>query len=362
MQQSLLKGAGGRSAEEIAAAVEALGAHLRPFGGRDVAGVSLSVVKDHLEDAMGIFTDVVMAPAFLADALEREKTKLLSDIAALRDNSLQYTMQRFSEILFGDHSYGMPVLGNPEAIPSFTRDDIAKWHRTHYVPERMVVAVVGDIDPSEAVELIDRRFGGMPSGSPLPPVPPIDPTPRTMRVLLEKDVAQAIIVLGCPGPPHDSADRFAVDVLMAVLSGMGNRLFYELRDRQHLCYFTGAFGMSLSAGGAVAAYIGTRPENEEQATRGLLEELRKARETEPTGEEMLRAKNTIAGGYVIDLQRRAARASLLAQDEVSGLGYEEALRYLDRIRAVTPAEVREAAARYFNLEKYALAVLKPASV
>jgi zinc protease len=187
-------------------------------------------------------------------------------------------------------------------------------------------------------------------------------TPRTSRVVLEKEVAQAVIVLGSPGPPSDSADRYAVDVLMAVLSGMGNRLFYELRDRQHLCYFTGAFGMSLRAGGAVAAYIGTRPENEGQATEGLISELRKARDTEPTHEEMVRARNTIAGGYVIDLQRRAARASLLAQDEVSGLGYEEALSYLDRIRAVTADQVRDAAARYFNLEEYALAVLKPGTV
>jgi predicted Zn-dependent peptidase len=77
---------------------------------------------------------------------------------------------------------------------------------------------------------------------------------------------------------------------------------------------------------------------------------------------MVRARNTIAGGYVIDLQRRAARASLLAQDEVSGLGYEEALRYLDHVRAVTAGQVREAAARYFNLEEYALAVLKPGTV
>ena len=79
----------------------------------------------------------------------------------------------------------------------------------------------------------------------------------------------------------------------------------------------------------------------------------------PTDEEMMRAKNTIAGGYVIDLQRRAARASLLAQDEVSGLGYEEALGYLDRIRTVTAGEVRDVAARWFQLQSTTLTILKP---
>lgn len=362
MQQMILKGAGGRTSEEIATTIESIGAHIRPFGGKEVAGVSLSVLRDRLPEAMAVFRDLIRSPDFPEAALERERTKLLSDIAALRDNSLQFTMQRFSDILFNGHPYGLPVIGNADAVTSLSRESIADWHRGHYVPERMVISVVGDMDPDEAVEMIRAGFGDMKPGLPLPAIPPVDMTPRTARAVLEKEVAQAVIVLGSPGPPSDSADRYAVDVLMAVLSGMGNRLFYELRDRQHLCYFTGAFGMSLRAGGAVAAYIGTRPENEAQATEGLISELRKARETEPTHEEMVRARNTIAGGYVIDLQRRAARASLLAQDEVSGLGYEEALRYLDHVRAVTAGQVREAAARYFNLEEYALAVLKPGTV
>ena len=140
---------------------------------------------------------------------------------------------------------------------------------------------------------------------------------------------------------------------------MGNRLFDELRDRQHLCYFTGAFASLLAKGGVVGAYIGTRPANEQQAIDGLLSELEKIRREPPTGEEMKRAKNTIAGGYVIDLQRRGARASLLAQDEVSGLGYEEALRYLDRIRDVTASDVRDVAAKWFQLDSMTLTILKP---
>lgn len=361
MQQMLLKGAAGRSAEVISAELESLGSHLRPFAGRDVSGLALSTLRENLGRTLPIFRDLIRRPEFPDEALAREKERLLSDLAALRDNTLHFTMQQFTRALFGEHPYGLPVMGSVDAVPGLDRDQMRDWHARHYVPEQMVLSVVGDVTPDEGRAMIEQHFGEMPAGPGPARVPEVRPVAEPRRVTLQKEVAQSVIVLGCPGPSEASPDRHALDVLMAVLSGMGNRLFSELRDRQHLCYFTGAFASTFRRGGAVGAYIGTRPENEQKAIDGLLAELRKATGAPPTDDELVRAKNTIAGGYVIDLQRRAARASLLAQEEASGLGYEEALGYLDRIRAVTPDEVQAVAARYFQLDRITLAVLKPGS-
>jgi predicted Zn-dependent peptidase len=319
----------------------------------------MSVLRSRLDDALPILVDVLRHPDFPPEEIERERAKVLADLAALRDSSLQFTMQTFNETLFAGHAYGLPILGHVDSIPGLTRGDLQSWHATHLLPDRMVVAVVGDVTDREALDRAERWFGDIVPGPSLPEVQPVRIAPKSSRTVLEKDVAQSVIVLGCPGPAHDSPERYAMDVLMSVLSGMGNRLFDELRDRQHLCYFTGAFASLMAKGGVVGAYIGTRPANEQQAVDGLMSELEKIRREPPSEEEMLRAKNTIAGGYVIDLQRRGARASLLAQDEVSGLGYEEALGYLDRIRAVTRAEVRDVAARWFQLDSTTLTILKP---
>jgi zinc protease len=151
-----------------------------------------------------------------------------------------------------------------------------------------------------------------------------------------------------------------LDVWNGVMSGMGNRLFTRLRDEQHLCYFTGSFVAPLTAAGAIGAYVGTGPEQVNQATASLIEELERSTRDLPGDEELERAKNNLSGSYLIDMQTRMAWASTYAQDELHGLGYEEALRYLERIRAVTADEVREGARRYIRTDRLAVAVLRPA--
>lgn len=361
MQSMRLKGAGGRSAERLAEILEGAGAHARPFAGRDLTGLSLSATREELAEVLPIFVDLVRRPDFPADRFAREQEKALSDLAALRDNTLQWTMKTFSETLYGGHPYGRPVLGREDTIPGLSAGQLAAWHESLYRPERMVMALVGDLDVDEGMALAEAHFGNLvASARDLPvSVPAFDTRGTARRIEVHRDKNQAVVVLGCPGPSFSSPDRYALDMLMAILSGMGNRLFVELRDRRHLCYFTGAFGSLLQSGGSVGAYVGTRPENEEEAVAALKGELRRAATDLPTAEEMQRARNTIAGGYLIDLQRRAARASVLAQDEASGLGFEEALRYTDRIAAVTPEEVRAVADRWFDLDNATLAVLRP---
>jgi zinc protease len=140
---------------------------------------------------------------------------------------------------------------------------------------------------------------------------------------------------------------------------MGNRLFTRLRDQQHLCYFTGAFVSSFRKGGAVGAYVGTGPEQVEEATRALLEELERSTREAPSEEEILRSQNDLAGSYLVGMQTRMSWASTYAHDEVLGLGWEEALRYVDEVRRVTPEAAREAADRYVQPERLAVAVLRP---
>jgi zinc protease len=360
MQTTMLKGAGGRGARAIAEDLDRIGARLRPLSDRDTAGWSLGVVRDDLPEAFRILRAVLTQPDFPAEAVARERDRTVAEIAALRDETVQYTITQLFGMLFPAHAYGRPSIGTEGAVARLTPEDLAAWHRRHYDPSRMVVSVVGDFDRDRVLRELEDLAALLPRSAEPRDVLPVTHPEKPVRDERVQEVAQAVVVVGYPGPRAEAPERYALDLWQTVLSGMGNRLFARLRDEMHLCYFTGAFVASFRRGGAVGAYVGTGPEQVQEATDALLEELARSAHELPTEEEMERAKNNLAGAHLIDLQTRMAWASSYAHDEVLGLGYEEVLRYLDRIRAVTRDEVRDAAVRVIDPGRLAMAVLKPA--
>ncbi len=360
-QNGMLKGAAGRSAAEISEILEGMGARVRPFTSRDVCGFSLGAVRDDLDRALELFGSVLARPDFPEAAAEKDRKRTLTELASLRDDTMQYTLLEYYRLMFPGHAYGRPVPGTEESVAAFTAGRQREWHRRIYDPARMVLSVVGDFDRDAVLRRLEGIMKDLPgsggSGASADPVPiPTNP----VRKELHKAVSQAVVVLGYPGPRVDSGDRYALDVWNGVLSGMGNRLFSRLRDEKHLCYFTGAFVAPLRLGGTLGAYVGTGPEQVEEATEALLAELEAAVRTPATEEELVRSRNNLAGGYLIDMQSRMAWASTYARDEVLGLGYGEALRYVEEIHRVTAEGAREAAARYVDPSRLAVAVLRPA--
>jgi len=356
----MLKGAAGRSATEIAESLERMGARLQPTAGRDVCGFTLGVMKDDLAGALDLMGDVLCRPDFPAEAVVGERQRSLAELASLRDDTVQFTVAEFYSLLFPGHAYGRPVIGTESALSAADAGSLTLWHRRVYAPSRAVLSVVGDFDRDDVLARLEALTGGFPGGADAYPVTgEATPLPQTVRRELHKDVNQAVVVLGYSGPDVLTPDRYALDVWNGVLSGMGNRLFTRLRDQQHLCYFTGAFVSSFRRGGAVGAYVGTGPEQVEEATRSLLEELEQSTREAPTEEEILRSQNDLAGSYLVGMQTRMSWASTYAHDEVLGLGWEEALRYVDEVRQVGPEQAREAASRYVRPERLAVAVLRP---
>ena len=359
-QVLMLKGAGGRSAADMDEELERLGIRLVPFTSRDLSGFHVSAMRPDFPRAMELFRAVLSQPDFPEEALERERERTLIRLASLRDDTVRFTMTEYFALLYPDHPYGRPVEGREESVASFRVEDLRRWHRRVFDPSRMVWSVVGDFDRDEILALVEQTTGALaaPSSSP-PRVLPVAFPPDGSRKELHKDVAQAVVVLGYPGPVVNSPDRYALEVWNAVLSGMGNRLFTRLRDQRHLCYFTGAFVAPLREGGTLGAYVGTGPDQVEEATEALVRELEGSLREPPDETELRRARNTLAGTFLIDMQTRMAWASTFARDEALGLGYREASRYLDGVRAVTAEAVQEAAARYIRPERLTVAVLRP---
>ena len=174
-----------------------------------------------------------------------------------------------------------------------------------------------------------------------------------------KDKAQTHIAMGFLATTIGADDSYPLQVLSEVLSGQGGRLFVNLRDVKSLAYSVSAFFKQAMDPGIFAVYIAVAPEKRGEAIEAILAELTDISTKEVSAEELLRARNSIIGGYEIGLQNVSAQASNITNNELYGLGYDFEDEYTKKIEAVTAADILMAAKKFINLDAYTISVVGP---
>jgi zinc protease len=254
-----------------------------------------------------------------------------------------------AEAAWGDHPYGRSTLGTETTVRALSPEKLATWHAARVRESAAVLVAVGDLDPQELADLLASRFAEL-RGAPAPDVPP----PAWPRVAAERveqrDKAQTALALLFPGPTRGETARFDAAMIGGIASGLGGRLFEELRSRRSLAYTVLCRPFVRQRAGAFAAYIATSPGREEEARVGLLTELARFTETPVTEDELSRARQYAVGAWQIRQASGAAVMGDLAEAWVHGhLG--ELARYPDDLAAVTPARLLEAARRWIDPER-----------
>jgi len=254
----------------------------------------------------------------------------------------------------------MDAIGTLDSIRAITQKEMKEYYRKIAVPQNMVFTAVGDVDANQVALAVQREFGKMEPKSFAPPeIPGEPPLTRIRKKEVYKEKEQTHFVLGFLGTTLRHQDRYALEVLDAALSGMGGRLFYELRDKESLAYALAFINNTNFDPGYICVYMGTHPGKLDQAIAGVLRELKKVREEGLSGEEVERAKKYLIGNFEIGLQTNGAQAGQISSDELYGLGYDHYRRYADEIRKVSKEEVHRVAKKYFTLDAYALAIVRP---
>ena len=353
-------GARPRGAEQIVREMETMGGSLSGNSGRNSFGLRAEVLSRHLEPAFELFADAIAAPAFAAEEVQRERTLQLDELRSRDDNPAGVAFLLFAETLYQQHPYRFDALGNESSVSRLEPGLLSAARTLLYPAGGVTLAVVGDVDPAEVQRLVRARFGA-PGGAEKTVLSPpqeraIEAPRRAVRVL---DKAQAHLVLGFPGVALDDPLRWQLDVLSAVLSGQGGRLFVELRDKRSLAYSVTSFSMEGVDPGYFAVYIGCGPGKTGEALSGIRAELEKCRAHAPTEAELDRARTHLIGAQAIGLQRNSSRAAVYAFDECYGLGCDASTKYAEQIAAVSGASVLAAAQLILNPRAEVIALVAP---
>jgi zinc protease len=211
------------------------------------------------------------------------------------------------------------------------------------------------------IAAVEARFASAPK-VPRPALPAVKaPARGAQEVYRYLSRAQAHLVIGFPGATVDAKDRFALEMLVAILGGQSGRLFAELREKQALVYRVSAHSVEGIDPGFVAVYLSCAPDKLAAATAAVRAELARIRAQGVTTEEVERARSYLIGSHQIAMQRRAAVANAMAYHEAYGLGWRAWSGYDDAIRSVGPADVLAAAQAYLAPERAITATVRPPS-
>ncbi len=357
----LTKGGARFGSEEIAEKIEALGGSIDSYSAFDSGGVSVGVLSKHAEEAVEIYRDVLREPKFDVGRIEQEKTRLLEELARRHDNPVPFAMDHLFRAVFGAHPYAYPFLGEAREVNALGARDCTEWYHSLLVPKNVVLSIAGDLSIERAQRIAERLLGNLPDRAGATPRAdaPAHPAAAGEHVLRRAGIKQAVTFVGFPAPRMETKESVALEVANAVLTGLGGRLFVELRDKRSLGYMTGSAYNALHRGGIFFGYANPGPDGIDEAVRVILHELDLISREPVSAEEITRAKAWLAGSHVMELQRNGAQAVGYGTYEALGFGWSALDRFPDEIRAITADDITAACRSTFQRENAVIVRMLP---
>ncbi len=360
MANLLTRGTRSRSAEQIAAEIEQRGASLDTFTGRNSFGLSAQMLTEDADDILALFAECLLAPSFPADELEKQRSLQLAGLRRQREQPMFVAQEALRETLFPNHPYRFNASGRPESVRALETPHVRAHYERLVNASNLVIALFGDITLQQARALAERHFAAVPAG-PRPALKtPVAPPPLPARVERVEPREQAIVLAGYPAISMDDPRVDALNVLQKALSGLSSDLGIEIREKRGLVYFVGAFSLVALDPGFFALYAGTRDEAIPEVERLMAEQVARIRAEGLREEEFERARAQLAAAASMTLQNNGELATACALNELYGLGYRYPLELEERLRALTPEAVRDAAATLLLDNRRATAIVRPA--
>jgi zinc protease len=360
LASGLTRGTASRTAQEIAAEMDALAGSISGFSGRNTFGIQGEFLARNFTEGFNLLAECLRAPSLPEEEIERERQIQIDDIRAGRDDLEQQVFELFQGALFGAHPYSRSILGTEDTVRAITTSALREHLDRTTSAGRMVIAVVGGADPDEVTELVRSKLASDRPAADRAREPKAwrpGRAPRQVGKAVDKE--QTHVVLGFPGTTVSAADRHAVEALTEILGGHGGRLFAGVRETRGLAYAVSAASMEGIEPGYLALYAATAPGQERQVVEAMLEEIASLEARGPSRAELDRVKSHLLGGRAIAAQRASARAAAAALGYVYGLGPDSDEAYPAEMRAVKGADIVEAARRYLDTRRAVLAVVGP---
>jgi len=357
-----------RNALELSDKLASIGAILNSTADWDANRITMTTLTRHLDTALGLFSDVVLHPAFRDNDVSRIRQSRLQGLVQARDNATTIASQVYASLLYGSsHPYGHPQSGTQASINAITADDLRSYYSTYYKPNNSTLIVVGDVKPETIVAQLENAFGIWKAGD-VPAVnvnaSPAQRDKTTIYLVDRPGAAQSVINIGEVGAPRSTPDYFTRLVLNQILGGaFVSRVNLNLREAKGYTYGARTAFDYRRGAGPFTASAGVQTAVTKESVYEFLKELRGIRGDIPiTQRELDQAKESLIRGFPRTFETPAQIAARLTDVALYGLPDNYFNSYIAGVRNVTAADVTRVANAAIDPTHLAILVVGDRSV
>lgn len=349
------QGSAGMDATKVAENLADTGAQFVSENSRDMVALSLKTLTkaDAMKKALKTFAAIVTKPDFPKDAFEREKNQQLLSIAQTQESPDEVANQLLFKKLYLDHPYAHSINGTKETVMAMSSADVRNFYKRYFVSANAVIVIVGAVDTVTAHRIAEQITAGLAQGEPAPAIPKALPLPAGEKVAVDFPSSQTMLRLGEIGIDHHAPDYFPLTVGNYILGGgaLVSILSHEVREKRGLTYGVTSQFMPMPGNGPFIISLST--ENKEAATalKVTQDTLANYLQNGPSEKELADAKQYLMGSFPLSLASNASIANMMLRIVFYNLPADYLDTYVDRINAVTTAEIKQAFQKQIHPDK-----------
>ncbi|MSO49901.1 MAG: insulinase family protein [Acidobacteria bacterium] len=357
------QGTATRSAEVIANTIESAGGILAVGAANEVTFINGAIVKDKVALALDVASEVARRPAFAAAEIRRQMDQAIQGLQVSAEDPEYVANALIDRLVFGFHPYGRSGPNSVEAIQRITRDDLVAFHRSWFVPNNSLLAIVGDLTHEEAFAAAEKAFGSWAKAD-VPVMTFDEPPPPTRRLVVvdRPGAVQTEVRVGQIAVSRTHKEYVPIDMALRILGGEGaNRLFGVLRSDRGLTYGASANFRAFKFGGSFIAETDTRSETTGEVLRLTVDEFFKLQKELVDPRELRGAQDYMSGNFPLAIETPSAIAMQVLNQLFFGLSLDELETYREQVTTVSVADIQRVAKQFLFPDRLSIVLVGDAS-
>lgn len=360
LEHVCFKGTTNRSGKQILEEFDSLGSENGAFTGSIYTGYYAKAQYGKINKVINLVSDLYLNPIFPEKEIDIERGVILEEINMYEDLPMRMIGEVYKELLFPNQPAGRSIAGTKENVKRFKRDEFVKYHKTHYIPQKTVVIVAGNIDEKDVLKNVKKEFGKIKKGKIVKKIP-VKISQKFPGIKLHyKKTDQTHIIVGLRAPKVKDKRNPALKIAATVLGGsMSSRLFTRMREELGMCYYIRSHSDSSIDHGDFEIDTGVGNSRALEAVQVIVEELKKLRDEKISPKELKKAKDIVLGKMATGLETSDAWTDFYGTQELMHLDIETPNSLEKKIKAVTSGDISRVMKQIIKNNGLNLAIVGP---